>query len=248
MCFISAPNTFDIMNAKRILAYLSDIAANNNREWFHEHHDEFEVCHKDFLDGVGQLIERLAKFDSEIAAVKPEDCVYRFYRDVRFSPDKSPYKRHFGAYICSHGRKALRGGYYLHLQPGMCFFGIGCYWLPTNILTSVRNEIMGNIGEWRRVVENGKFINTFGYPNEGIFTEESRSEKGFGLAALKTCPKGFPKDYEFMKYLRMKDYLVWRALGDDFSADGKWLDRLAEYAQTAKPMMDFVNCVVDDYE
>ena len=64
---------------------------------------------------------------------------------------------------------------------------------------------------WRKAVENGQFVKYFGYPNEGEWDEQKEilSDKGFGIGRLKTCPKGFPKDYEFIDYLRMKDYAAW---------------------------------------
>lgn len=103
------------MNTKIILAFLKNIAANNNREWFQEHKSEYEAVKKEFEAGVEDVITTLTTIDSEIAHLKVKDCTYRFYRDTRFSPDKSPYKRHLGAFICAKGRKALRGGYYIHL-------------------------------------------------------------------------------------------------------------------------------------
>ena len=236
------------MNTKKIMHFLEGIAANNNRQWFLEHKAEYDAVKADFEKGVDQVISCLATFDEEVSHLTAKDCTYRFYRDVRFSPDKSPYKRHFGAYICAHGRKALRGGYYIHLQPGNCLVAVGCYWLPTNILTSCRNEIMANIDEWRKDVENPDFAKLFGRPNEGRWTDDKVSKKGFGLASLKTVPKGFPKDYEFLQYLRMKDYCCWVSVPDDFFEGSNWLEKLENICKTGKPMMDFINNVVDDYE
>ena len=236
------------MDIKRELRFLKSVAANNNRSWFQEHKDEYTACKDDFQSMIAAVIARFSDCDSEISSQTAKDCCYRFYRDVRFSSDKSPYKRHFGAYICSHGRKALRGGYYVHIQPGHCLFAVGCYWLPTNILTSTRNEIMANIEEWRGDVENEKFITMFGRPNEGQWKDEDISPKGFGLNSLKTCPKGFPKDYPYLEYLKMKDYCCWVRLSDDFFESPDFMTSLADIAQTAKPMMDFINSVVDDYE
>ena len=113
------------MNIKLIHGFLADIAANNNRPWFQAHKAEYERAKQEFEDGVRTLIDELATFDPEISHLTVKDCCYRFYRDVRFSSDKSPYKRHFGAYICAHGRKSLRGGYYLHIQPGHCLVAVG---------------------------------------------------------------------------------------------------------------------------
>lgn len=235
------------MNITREINFLKAVAANDDRQWMQEHKDEFTACRKDFEQTVTDIITEFTKFDPEIGNLQAKDCCYRFYRDIRFSPDKSPYKRHFGAYICSDGKKSLRGGYYIHIQPGHCLIGFGCYWLPTNILTATRNEIMGNISDWRKIVESKKFVDMFGRPNTGHWDDDSVSPKGFGLTALKTCPKGFPKDYEFIDYLKMKDYCCWVALDEDFFKQPDFIQRLAGIAKTAKPMMDFINNVVDDY-
>ena len=87
------------MDIKRIMKFLADVASNNNREWFLEHKAEYHACKADFEQGITAAITRYAAFDDEIAHLQVKDCTYRFYRDIRFSNDKSPYKRHFGAYI-----------------------------------------------------------------------------------------------------------------------------------------------------
>lgn len=237
------------MNATIIFKFLADIANNNNRQWFQEHKAAYEKAKGEFEQGVDELIKVIATFDPSIAHLTAKDCCYRFYRDTRFSKDKSPYKRHFGAFISAHGKKSLHGGYYVHLQPGHSLFAIGCWCLPTNILTSIRNEIMGNIDEWRASVEGGEFIHLFGYPCEAEWVGELPTrEKGFGASCLKTAPKDFPRDYEFIDYLKMKNYCAWRCVGDDFFQKRDWADNTAGMLKVAKPMMDFVNSVVDDYE
>ncbi len=238
------------MEAKRILDFLRQVMANNNRPWFQEHKPEYEAVRAEFERGIGQALDRIVKFDAEIAHVKVKDCTYRFYRDTRFSPDKSPYKNHFGAYINAKGKKALRGGYYLHMEPGHCLVSIGNYWLPTNILTSCRNEIMANTDEWLKCVESRAFKKYFGSKDTGASTYESSwdTPKGFGLEKLKTCPAGFPRDWEYVKYLRLKDYCCWYAVGDDFFEGDQWLDEMEKIFRAGKPMMDFMNSVIDDYE
>lgn len=232
------------MDTKLIFKFLRDIAANNSREWFNEHRGEYDAARASFEAGIEKAIASIAMFDGSVGHLRLKDVTYRFYRDTRFSPDKAPYKRHLGAYIAAHGKKAMHGGYYIHLEPGSSLLACGNYELPTNVLTSCRNEIMGNIGDWRRIVESGKFVNTFGYPGGG----EWGSERGFGITMLKKCPVGFPKDYEFIDYLRMKDYCCWRKVPDSFFEGDAWLDRAVGIFKVAKPMMDFVNNVIDDYE
>lgn len=237
------------MNAKRILKYLRQLARNNNREWYLANKAEYLAVRADFEQGVAQAIGRIAGFDPTIAHLSVRDCTYRFNRDTRFSADKSPYKNHFGAYIAAHGKKALHGGYYLHLEPGHCLVSAGNYWLPTNILTSCRNEIMDNEAQWLQCVENAEFQQYFGGPMEGsTFSEAWEQPQGFGLERLKTCPAGFPRDYPYVQYLRLKNYCVWHHVPDDFFQGDGWLDAMEPMLRAAKPMMDFINAVIDDYE
>ena len=232
------------MQAGRILSFLEDIRNNNNRDWFNAHKEEYRAVRDDFEEGVNKAILLISEFDPTIKHLTAKDATYRFYRDTRFSSDKSPYKTHLGAYIAAHGKKALHGGYYIHLEPGHCLVSCGNYWLPTNILTSCRNEIMGNIDSWRGIVESERFIDMFGRPGEGCWG----ASKGFGLEMLKTAPSGFPRDYEFIKYLRMKDYCCWHTVPNSFFEGDGWLDDMSVILKEGKPMMDFINSVIDDYE
>lgn len=232
------------MNANMILGFLRDVMANNNRQWFQEHKDEYMAAKSDFECGVEQAIARISTFDSSVAHITVKDATYRFYRDTRFSNDKSPYKNHLGAYIAAHGKKSLHGGYYIHLEPGHCMLACGNNWLPTNILNACRNEIMGNTDEWLGCVENEEFLKLFGAPETAGWDDR----QGFGLARLKTCPSGFPRDYEHIKYLRMKDFCCWHEVGEDFFSSDSWLDDMERIFRAGKPMVDFVNSVIDDYE
>lgn len=237
------------MNTTLILDFLQKIAENNNTTWFHEHKAEYQQAKAEFEQGVKEAIQTIAAFDPTIAHLTPKDCCYRFNRDIRFSPDKSPYKRHFGAYISAHGKKGLHGGYYIHVRPGHCVLATGVYWLPTNILTAVRNEIMGNIDEWQACVENPTFVETYGRVNEGFWEDDDyMSEKGFGITHLKKAPRDFPADYEHIDYLKMKDYCCWQTVGDNFFSQPDWTKKMAHLFRVAKPMMDFTNSVIDDYE
>ena len=241
------------MDAKRILSFLRQVMANNNRPWFQEHKAEYEAVRAEFERGIAQAIEQIMTFDSEIAHLKVKDCTYRFYRDTRFSPDKSPYKNHLGAYIDAKGKKALRGGYYLHMEPDHCLVAVGNYWLPTNILTACRNEIMANTDAWLKCVESKAFKTYFGSPTTNSIKDPTNisswdQPQGFGLEKLKTCPSGFPKDWPYVHYLRLKDYCAWHAVPETFFEGDVWLDEIECMFRAAKPMMDFMNAVIDDYE
>ena len=232
------------MDSKRILTFLRDITLNNNREWFTAYKAEYDAVRAEWERGVGQALERIVGFDASVAHLSVKDCTYRFYRDTRFSADKSPYKNHFGAYICAKGKKALRGGYYVHMEPDHCLLAVGSYMLPTQILTACRNEMMANEEEWIRCVESRNFRKYFAGPDDASWD----SPQGFGLEKLKTCPAGFPRDYQYMRYLRLKDYCAWHAVANDFFEGDGWIDEMERVFRAAKPMMDFMNNVIDDYE
>lgn len=112
------------------------------------------------------------------------------------------------------------------------------------LLTSCRNEIMANIGRWVETVENKSFVSHFGT----VPPPSPDSPCGFGIEHLKTCPSGFPKDYEYIQYLRMKDYCCWQNVDDHYFDGDDWINRSVETFSIAKPMMDIINDVIDDYE
>lgn len=218
---------------QRIYQFLSQIEQHNNREWFHAHQPEYKAARALFEDVTQQLILRLAAFDSSVAYQTPKTSIYRFARDTRFSEDKSPYKRHFGAFVCSHGRKSYRGGYYLHLQPGNTLIAGGSWCPPPPMLKHIRQRIVDEIDDFRAIVESPEF--KANYPVVG---EEF----------LKTMPKGFDKDFPFPEYLRPRLYTVCQPLDDDFMLRPDWLDQLEAKFRVMAPFNRFLNDVFDDYE
>ena len=214
-------------------AFLRNIAVHNDRTWFAEHRSEYDSARMVFEGMAQQLINRLGIMDSSLAHLTLRDCTYRFYRDTRFSEDKSPYKSHFGTYIAAHGKKAFHGGYYLHIQPGECMIAGGAYCLPSNILKAVRQSIVDDTEEFRGIVENPEFKRLFPV---------------IGMDRLKTLPVGFPRDYPYPEYLRPKDYSIATSVDDDFLRQADWLEQTVAIFQKMKPFIDFVNYTIDDYE
>ena len=102
----------------KIYDFLGRLAENNNRDWFAAHRDEYDEVNALWLADVQRLIDRMSLWDKSLTGLKARDSVYRIYRDTRFSPDKSPYKRHFGALIGQGGRKCALSCCYVHIQPG----------------------------------------------------------------------------------------------------------------------------------
>lgn len=218
-------------NTEVIFRFLKDVAAHNDREWFAAHRAQYEEARAVFEEMVGRLIPRIAVFDGSVAHLAVKDCTYRFYRDTRFSEDKSPYKRHFGAYVNACGKKSWHSGYYIHLQPGGCMLAGGAWCLPPKTLKAVRQSVVDEIDEFRSIVEADDFKAAFPV---------------IGETRLKTLPKGFPKDFLYPDYIRPKDYSVCHAVDDDFFRGPDWLERTARVFQLMKPYNDFINYTIDE--
>lgn len=216
-----------------ILDFLKDVAAHNDRSWFAAHRDRYEEARALFESMVQEVINATAAFDESIRHLHVKDCTYRFYRDTRFSEDKSPYKTHLGAYINAHGKKSWHSGYYLHLEPGACMIAGGSYCLPSPVLKAVRQSVADEIDEFRSIVEAPDFRAAFPV---------------IGDTRLKTMPKGFPKDFPWPQYLQPKDYSVLHPVPDDFFRSDDWLENTVALFRLMKPFNDFVNYAVDDME
>ena len=215
----------------RILQFLADITNNNNREWFNANRERYDRIRAEFEQIAEETIAAIGAFDPEIRGIAVKSTLYRFYRDTRFSLDKSPYKRHLGCYINPRGKKSPHGGYYLHFEAGRCLLGGGAYCLDSPILKAVRRGIMERIDEFRAIVEAPDFHELF-----PVIGEEH----------LKTIPAGFPRDFAYPQYLRPKNYAVLHELPADFFFHEKWMDEAAREFAVMKPFLDFVNEIIDD--
>lgn len=220
------------MNAE-ILQFLKELGQNNNREWFQANKDRYDVLRKNFIDEVQQLINRLALIDPEVAGVEAKDCLFRIYRDIRFSPNKTPYKNHFAAYIAScGGRSSERGGYYIHLEPGSCMLSGGVWCPPPALLKKLRQDIYDHIDEFVAILEEPSFKKL--YP---VMEGET----------LKRMPAGYPADFKYGEILRHKDFCVSSYKPDEFFAASDWLEQSVACFEKLIPFNRFLNYTVDEY-
>lgn len=218
---------------QHIYTFLQQIAEHNDRDWLHAHQAEYKAARASFESYVQEVILRIASFDASVAYQTPKSCTYRFARDTRFSADKSPYKRHFGAFVCSHGRKSPRGGYYLHLEPGNSMVAGGSWCPDAPMLKHIRETIVDDIDRFREIVEEPRFREL--YPVVGD-------------DPVKTTPKGFPRDFAFPQYIRPRYYTVWHPIPDSLVAEPDGQDRIEEMFRVMAPFNRFLNEIFDDYE
>lgn len=188
------------MIQEETLRFLGDLDDNNNRDWFQANKKRFDAAQDNMTAFAGYLIGEIGKFDDAVAAIDPKSCVFRIYRDVRFSKDKSPYKVNLGAYISPGGRKSIQPGYYFHLQPGHSFVAGGKHIPDGPELLKIRNAIAEDTREFLKIVEKKSFIDTF---------DEMRGDR------LKSAPKGFDPDHKAVEYLKLKEFMAYTELHDD---------------------------------
>src|SRR5258706_15964745 len=101
----------------KTLSFLSSLKKNNNKPWFDKNKPTYEEIKNELILSAGEVIKEVSKFDPSITGVDPKKSVFRIYRDIRFSPDKTPYKSNIGFWMSKGGMKVPSAGYYVHLQP-----------------------------------------------------------------------------------------------------------------------------------
>lgn len=216
---------------KEIYDFLKDLEANNTREWFDQNRDRYDVTRKKFLAVAELLIHEIRQFDDEIPALNPKDCVFRIFRDVRFSNDKRPFKSNYGCFIARGGRKSGFAGYYLHIQPGECFLSGGIYMPPPEHLKYIRQEIFYHPQNYIELIENKEF--------KSIFTLDY-SDK------LKTAPKGYPKDWEYLELIKNRNYAFGHRIEEEALFAPDFLKKAIELFKIIYPLNRYLNKAVDE--
>lgn len=216
-----------------IFEFLKELKLNNNREWFNANKERWLDVKQRAEEIAFRLIAEVAKFDPDAARLTPSDCMYRIYRDTRFSADKTPYKTHIGIYINPNGgKKSPRCGYYVHLEPGASCVAGGA-WNPSGpMLKAIRQDIFDNIDEYLEIIHDPKFTAYF-----PVVGEEP----------LKTVPKGFPKDWEHIDLLKPRWFTVTTPISDRTMLSSKVISAISDRMRLLKPFDDFLNYTVDQF-
>lgn len=219
---------------KEILQFLRELKDNNDREWFNQNRERYNDVRRKVEAVAETLIVSLSEIEPEAVRMKAADCLYRIYRDTRFSNDKTPYKRHIGIYINPHGgKKSQMCGYYLHIEPENCFVGGGLWCPPARILKAVRQSIYDNIEEYLEIIGNPEFKSFFPVVGEDF---------------LKTAPKGFDRNWEHIELLKPKCYTVLSAISDRTLCSRDGLKKVVEGFRVQKPFNDFINYIFEEDE
>mgnify|MGYP005985985337 FL=1 len=209
---------------KSTLQFLTNLEQNNDRDWFTEHKPRFVEIQNDVKKLFSEMQVNLEKHD-EIEKMK----IYRIYRDVRFSKDKTPYNPRLAVSFSRLG-KQLRGGYFLQIKPGGTMIG-GGFWQPEKEdLLRIRKEIELDATEFRAILKDKNYQKCFG----GEFHGDE----------LKSAPRGFDKEHPDVDLLRKKGFIAVRNFTDKQLLAPDFLQEVDNTFQAMRPFFDLFSDVL----
>ncbi len=213
----------------KLYEFFEDTARNNNRPWFAAHKDEYEELRRKWMAQLQEMLDRMAVVVPGQPHMTAQQSAYRYYRDTRFSSDKSPYKCYFSAAAGPGPRSAVLAGYYLQIDPRPEENGlyVGLYCPDSALLRKLRHAIVDNIDEFDEITSAPDFVRDWGSPWLG--------------ERLKTAPQGWAKDHPQIELLRLKCYGKFHKCTRAFFEGTDWPSRCADLFATAAPLVQFLN-------
>ncbi len=209
------------------LQFLKKLKKNNHKIWFEANKKGYENAQAEIRLFAEEWIKQYGKKDPTIAHLDPKKCIFRIYRDVRFSKNKSPYKNNLGAYLSKGGKDIKTAGFYLHIEPGNCMFGAGNYMPDSEVLSKIRQEIDYNFKDFEKIITQKKFKSIFG----GLDTE----------LKLKRAPKGYEEENPALELLKLKSFTVFRKIDDSEIIAPQFIQTVTNLCIASKPLVDFLN-------
>lgn len=205
------------------LKFLKNIASNNNREWFEKHKSDYTMAQENVKNLMMELTEGLNRSDSI-----ENNKLYRIYRDVRFSKDKTPYKHYFSGYFKRLGAER-RGSYYLSIQPNNTMIGGGFYGPNKEDLFRIRKEFEADGETIQNIVSDAHFVKNF------------ETLEGNGVA---TAPKGFDKTHPNIHFIRKKQFYAFRKFTDKEVMSKDFSKMALETFIAIRPFFDYMSDVL----
>jgi len=210
--------------------FLKDLDGNNDREWFKANRDRYESdVREPALDFIEDFADMLYKISPHFVADarKQGGSLFRLHRDTRFSKDKTPYKTHTGMQFRHVATKddVHAPGFYLHLEPGECWAGIGLWQPSTADALKIRTAIAENPANWKKAAYAKRFTDTF---------ELSDGKK------LQRPPKGFDPEHAHVEDLKRRDFTAGRRLNQKQVTSEGFIDDYAAMCRTAGPFVKFL--------
>ena len=212
-----------------LIEFYKELACNNNKVWFDANKARYKALRADFDNFAERTIAKMSELDTDLKGLTVANCTYRIYRDIRFSPDKTPYKTFIGLWMPKGGKKGPYAGYYLHIEPkeNLYFICAGTHLLAAPLLQSIREDIMCN-------------------PTN--FTANIKAAQGFELdweSALKKQPSNWPCSGEYAAYFRLKDFLLMKRIDTTYLCASDFEKHLVTDFARCVPFVQGLNRAID---
>lgn len=209
------------------LKFLRGLARNNDREWFQARKAIYEQQLK------APMLALIEEINGDLVDFAPQHirpaqkCMFRIYRDTRFSADKSPYKKHVSAWFAREGLDGKSGaGFYFHLSGKELLIAAGCYMPERDHLLAIRSYLLEHHQEYRRVASDRKL---------------QRLMADFDGLRLSRPPKGFPKDHPAMDLIACRQWGVSASLPAETALQPALRKQIVTRFRAAAPMIEFLN-------
>jgi len=211
-----------------LMKFLRDLRTHNEREWFEANRDRYE---REMLEPALEFIEAFAPYLRKISphfvasSRRSGGSLFRIHRDIRFSKDKTPYKTHLGIQFRHEAAKDVHApGFYLHIQPGESFAGVGM-WHPDNqTLTKIRQAIVDDPPGWKRAVQGKRFTESYALAGD----------------SLKRPPKGFDPEHPLVEDLKRKDLVGMSSFSEREITSEELLKKFADRCRGASGLVAFL--------
>jgi len=204
--------------------FLKNLKNNNHRDWFQENKATYQIAHEDVINFADSLYGEMQQHDN-IVQTTGKKSLHRIYRDIRFSKDKTPYKSNFSGGF-KRATKALRGGYYYHIEPGNTFIG-GGFWGPNSEdLKLIRSHIAAEPERLREIIKSKDFIKHFGQLDG---------------AQVKTAPKGYSKEDPAIELLRYKQFLIGKSFDDKDAMKKGFPKQVSDTFYAMRPFFNYMS-------
>ena len=216
-----------------LFTFLKDLKVNNDRTWFKANQERYEESvRQPALDFITDYADRLAKISPHLVADARTvgGSLFRIQRDTRFSKDKTPYKPNTGMHFRHEAAKdAHAPGFYVHLEPGSCFMGVGLWRPESKVAYAIRDRIDRDAAGWKKAARAKRFTDVF------TLTGDS----------LQRQPKGYDPDHPLIDDLKRKDFIATASLTQKQVTSPDFMSDFDDRARRAKPFLGFLCTAVD---
>lgn len=218
------------MNTHALVAFLRALAANNDKAWFDEHRATYNTLRTDWTILVAQVIEQLGQTDEQVAHLDAKDCLFRINRDVRFGPNKAPYKTQFSAALTPQGKQITQPVYYFHIDhTGTLLTAAGMHQPDSAQLAAIRAAVAAHPQRLRRVIEAAPFARAFG---------------GLSGDQLKTNPRGYSAEHPAIDLLRFKSFTGAHEGAVAEIGDNALATSIADQLRAGQPLVEYLRGVL----